>query len=177
MKNKDVQFLKELQDELRTQENDGQAAPRFWVIMDYEWQVTAEGYHDRVMICDPEIGETLEAKEYVSWVFDNLSDLALTEKDIKTLKEDVSSGKYSEADIIAWAEDRWCDVFYEKSVPVIQPNTMFLTKQEAKYHLEANSHHYSDKAHTYAMTALRAPKVERLLKILETFDWDKVVIK
>jgi site-specific recombinase XerD len=48
----------------------------------------------------------------------------------------------------------------------------FLTKEEAKQHLEANSHHYSSEAHTYAMTAWRAPKVERLLQILETMDWD-----
>lgn len=51
---------------------------------------------------------------------------------------------------------------------------MFLTKEEAKQHLKVNHYHYTSKAHTYAMTAWRAPKVERLLKILETFDWDSI---
>lgn len=51
---------------------------------------------------------------------------------------------------------------------------MFLTKAEAKRHIRLNKHHYTSEAHTYAMTALRAPKVERLLKILETFDWDSI---
>ena len=57
---------------------------------------------------------------------------------------------------------------------IIHPNTMFLTKTEAKRHIKLNHYHYSSKAHTYAMTAWRAPKVERLLKILETFDWEKL---
>ena len=56
----------------------------------------------------------------------------------------------------------------------IQPSTMFLTKAEAKQHIELNHYHYSERAHTYAMSAWRAPKVERLLQILETFDWDKI---
>jgi hypothetical protein len=51
---------------------------------------------------------------------------------------------------------------------------MFLTKQEAKDHIRLNHYHYTDEVHTYAMTAWRAPKVERLLNILETFDWDKL---
>lgn len=29
--NKDIQFLKELQNELKTQDHDSQAAPRFWL--------------------------------------------------------------------------------------------------------------------------------------------------
>jgi hypothetical protein len=57
---------------------------------------------------------------------------------------------------------------------VVHPNTMFLTKAEAKRHIELNHYHYSPKAHTYAMTAWRAPKVERLLKILETFEWGSI---
>ncbi|ATC49366.1 hypothetical protein CLI97_00029 [Bacillus velezensis] len=33
--NQDIQFLKELQQELKNQDNDGQAAPRFWTVGDY----------------------------------------------------------------------------------------------------------------------------------------------
>jgi hypothetical protein len=48
---------------------------------------------------------------------------------------------------------------------------MFLTKAEAKEHIEANHYHYTKEAHTWAMTAWRAPKVERLLKVLSEFDF------
>lgn len=34
--NQDIQFLKELQQELKDQDNDCQAAPRFWTVGDYE---------------------------------------------------------------------------------------------------------------------------------------------
>jgi len=54
---------------------------------------------------------------------------------------------------------------------------MFLTKAEAKKHIQLNHYHYSPKAHTYAMTAWRAPTIERLLKILENFEWDKIEVK
>ncbi len=61
---------------------------------------------------------------------------------------------------------------FVKEESFIVPDTMFLTKEEAKRHLELNHYHYSKKAHTYAMTAWRAPKVERLLNILESFEWE-----
>lgn len=32
----DIKFLKELQNELKIQENDGQASPRYWTIGDYK---------------------------------------------------------------------------------------------------------------------------------------------
>ncbi|WP_317958118.1 hypothetical protein [Oceanobacillus kimchii] len=70
-----------------------------------------------------------------------------------------------------------CGFFDECSVreeSFIVPNTMFITKQDAKNHLLANKHHYSKKAHTYAMTAWRSPKVSKLMTILETMDWSEI---
>ncbi|WP_257144183.1 hypothetical protein [Bacillus cereus] len=44
-------------------------------------------------------------------------------------------------------------------------------KEEVKRHLELNKYQYNSKAHIYTMTdSMAAPKVERLLNILETFD-------
>lgn len=57
-------------------------------------------------------------------------------------------------------------------VDCIYPDTMFLTQKEAEEHLRANDYHYSSDAHTYAMTAWRAPDVERLWKILQEVDWE-----
>ncbi|WP_229263753.1 hypothetical protein [Cohnella cholangitidis] len=57
----------------------------------------------------------------------------------------------------------------------VRENTMFLTKAEAKWHIECNHYHFTDEVHTYAMTAWRAPKVERLLKILGEFDFQSLL--
>lgn len=80
-------------------------------------------------------------------------------------------------DVIGWIRkyiDEGAELIPERKVHIIQPDTMFLTKAEAKSHIKLYKHHYTSEAHTYAMTSWRAPKVERLLKILETFDWSSI---
>ncbi|MFJ5622002.1 hypothetical protein ACIQD3_04540 [Peribacillus loiseleuriae] len=174
----DIQFLKDLQGELKTQENDGQASPRFWVIRDYRVVPTHEEYGmQRTMYWhndgDHTEFETLEnLKEF-------LTDYYLEDDEQGELKEILEDESTTFDDLWNFAETYLNDDGYFNEVPVkeesfIVPDTMFLTKKEAKRHLETNHYHYTSKAHTYAMTAWRAPKVERLLKILGTFDWNKI---
>jgi hypothetical protein len=169
--NEDIQFLKELQEELKTQDHDVQAAPRYWTVGDYKMVGCPEGYQDTYHVGLPD-------KEY----YDDLEELL---KEIESDKlEDFSEEAQDEFKEIGCEESAldWIKEYYDKDaylIPVkeehiIHPNTMFLTKAEAKRHIELNHYHYSKKVHTYAMTAWRAPKVERLLKILETFNWDSV---
>lgn len=168
----DIRFLKEFQQELKTQEHDCQAAPRFWVIMDHEYQITEEGYHNRVSVYDPNASESYEIEEYAKSQLED--DCLSKDDDIAELKAIMDGNEYfKESDLIEWVKENRDEltIFYEKEVDVIKQNTLFLTKQEAKDHLKANSHHYSKKAHTYAMTAWRAPKVAKLLNILENFSW------
>ncbi|HHX61094.1 MAG TPA: hypothetical protein GX707_10345 [Epulopiscium sp.] len=171
----DVNFLEELQEELKTQDRDSQASPRFWVLRDYKWEVTAEGYHDKETIYFPEDNLDYDAEEFVRVVLEN-EDGTYTDDQIDSIKDVVNCGSDC-SDIEEWIKDNTdAEVYicYEKEVPFIVPNTMFLTKAEAKKHIELNHYHYTDRVHTYAMTAWRAPKVERLLKILESFDWDSI---
>lgn len=172
----EIKFLKELQTELKTQEHDCQAAPRFWVIMDHVYQITAEGYHDRVSVYDPNGSESYEIGQYAKSLLED-EDSDLTSEAISELKSIMADYEdFDENELIEWIESN-CDdltVFYEKEEGVIKQDTFFLTKQEAKDHLKSNSHHYSSKAHTYAMTAWRAPKVARLFSILEAFDWQLI---
>lgn len=171
----DIHFLKDLQNELKTQDNDCQAAPRFWSIMDYKWVVTAEDYHDRTSIFFVNDCETIELQQYVDDILECEIDHDLEAGELEELEELVEY--HSDTDIFEWINEKIdadCYLVYEKEEAFIAPNTMFLTKEEAKEHLRKNHYHYSPRAHIYAMTAWRAPKVERLLKILETFDWDKV---
>lgn len=171
--NGDIKFLKELQDELRTQENDCQAAPRFWTIGDYKMIPCPEGYQDDYHVNAPN-------RDYYGSLNDLLNDIRREEyesypDDVKEEFRDIGC----EISAINWLKEHYdedAEIVPVVEEHIIHPNTMFLTKAEAKEHLRLNHYHYSSKAHTYAMTAWRAPKVEKLLKILETFDWDKVEI-
>ncbi|MBN6206250.1 hypothetical protein JYK21_07285 [Ralstonia pickettii] len=174
----DIQFLKELQSELKTQENDGQAAPRYWSIMDYKWEPSSEDHADRVILYDSDACETIEINDYVDEIVDFEGDRHL-EFDKQQRDELKDIRDYEDpSEIYEWIEinddDSRYYPIYEQEISFIAYNSCFLTKQEAKDHLKANAHHYTGKAHTFAMTAWRAPKMERLIKILETFDWDAV---
>jgi len=170
-----IMFLKELQEELKTQDRDYQASPRFWTIGDYEMEACPEGCQDTYYVGVPEreyygdldefldeIKEDLEEPEDQEYPDDSKEEFAEIECEVSALD---------------WIE-RYCDkdayLIPVRERHIIHPNTMFITKQEAMEHLKANHYHYSPRAHTYAMTAWRAPKVERLLKMLETLDWDSI---
>ena len=163
----DVLFLKELAEELRTQEHDCQAEPRFWALRDYQdVESSIDNCEKKELYYDTELYSLEDAKEY-------LIDIGYENE----LKDFLNN--YGEVDYDYFSDDdEFLEFFnnkakydaywiYTKSEPVILPNTMFLTKQEAKDHIRLNHYHYTDKVHTYAMTAWRAPKVDRLLKILE----------
>lgn len=163
----ELTFLKELSEELKTQDKDSQAAPRFWTLKDYRWEPTddwADAYH----YFDGEETTWKTVEEFVDYLekeFDgNYASELLDDIDLEELMFSINDQEGTNF----------------RSVPVkkesfIVPNTMFLTKAEAQEHIKQNSYHYSSKVHTYAMTAWRAPKVEKLLKILENFDWNRVI--
>lgn len=165
----DIKFLKDLQAELKNQDNDCQAAPRFWTVGDYRMRNCSEGFQEEYHIAAPnqecyqEIDsllkeiETEELEDMSDDAKEAFSDIECEESGLDWIKE-----YYDEdAELIPMTEEHF-----------IRENTMFLTKAEAKRHIELNHYNYSKKAHTYAMTAWRAPKVERLLNILENFQWD-----
>lgn len=174
--NEDIQFLKELQKEMNDQENDGQAAPRFWTIMDYKWEVTGEDYAERVRLFDNHACEPLEIEDYLEDVKERFEDGDFTDEEVEELELEIDLDNLDE--VVNWIENHDDDsryyAIYETEVSFVAWNTLFFTKEEAQKHLEGNSHHYSSKAHTFAMTAWRAPKMERLIKILETFDWSSI---
>ncbi|MCG7406753.1 hypothetical protein MH117_04925 [Paenibacillus sp. ACRRX] len=174
--NPDIQFLKELQTELNNQDNDCQAAPRFWVIRDYRTVPTHEDYDfDRTMYYHND-GDHTEFKT-VEELKEYLNEYYCEDTDIEGLEDVLNNPEITFDAAWDFVEENLNDDGFYSSVPVkeeafIVENTMFITKEEAKRHLELNHYHYTNKAHTYAMTAWRAPKVERVLKILSTHNWD-----
>ncbi|QHM88835.1 hypothetical protein DXY21_02909 [Bacillus velezensis] len=167
--NQDIQFLKELQQELKNQDNDGQAAPRFWTVGDYEWVEAREENAERYSVYLPYIAEAYVLDDYLE---DLKEDSELSKEALTELKNDDFD------DPIEWIQkyiDEEAELIPERKVHIVRPDTMFLTKEEAKSHINLNNHHYTSEVHTYAMTAWRAPKVERLLNLLETFNWDSII--
>ena len=176
--NADIQFLKELQKQMKHENEhdyDSQASPRFWVVMDYR---SVQGHPDYDN-CEREYyyndGDYVPFKSYQDlkeFIEDHYEEKIEEDEDLKAILND---GNFEELwEYIGWHlnEDGYFSDVFMKEEEFIAPNTMFLTKEEAKRHLEINHYHYTSKAHTYAMTAWRAPKVERLLKILNEFDFD-----
>lgn len=177
----DIQFLKELQHDLIRQETDYQAEPRFWVIKDYRMVPGNDDYDDgdiQYFYNDGDYIVFQNFEELKSFLEVHFSDEIEVDEILKELLyefnnfEELWNYVYEHLN-----DDRFFDTIFVKEEGYIVPNTMFLTKEEAKIHLKSNYYHYSSKAHTYAMTAWRSPQVERLLKILETFDWDKHIKK
>lgn len=177
--NEDIQFLKDLQHELKTQDNDCQAAPRFWVLMDYRWISALPDDGERVSVVLPEECDDYVLDDLVDDIINyNISySYSIDDEAIKDLDEMHNYFMSDEDELLEWIQaniDSEAYLVYEKEEEFIVPDTMFLTKQEAKDHIKKNRHHYTSRVHTYAMTAWRAPKVAKLLGILENFDWDSL---
>lgn len=180
----EIQFLKELQATLKHEDehdNDGQASPRFWAIMDYRVVPTHEDFDvDRTMYYHND-GDHIEF-ETIEDLKEFLSDHYLEDDEQGGLAK-LLNNEHTTFDVLWDFVQTWLnDDGYFNEIPVkeesfIVPDTMFLTKEEAKRHLELNHYHYTSKAHTFAMTAWRAPKVEKLLNILMYFDWDNIQLQ
>ena len=181
--NAEIQFLKQLQQQMQWEDQndyDCQESPRFWVIMNYREVPANKDYDDGFESYFHNDGDHTEFRN-----FDELKDFIeeYYEDEVDDYLESLLNDESKDFDTL-WNhiqnhlnDDGFFGECFVKEEGFIAPDTMFLTKEEAKRHLELNHYHYSKKAHTYAMTAWRAPKVERLLNILMSFDWDSVQVK
>lgn len=155
-------ILAGIQEELRANEVDrieesGQASPVYYGIIDRERYVTAEGWHDDVVYYDTASCCELDDEEIAQYI------------DEYTERHEECDRDYAAEH---WREDYdEIDERYVAYCPFIAKNRMFLTRAEAEAHLESNYYHYTDWAHTYAMTAWRSPQVERLLNVLHEADF------
>lgn len=170
--NNEIQFLKELQKQMQYEDkndNDIQASPRFWVVGDYKWIRTSDDNAQRYSVHLPDAAEVYEVNEFIE---DTKEDYDLSSEALDEILE-----IECEISALEWIQkyiDSGAYLIPEEKVHFIRQNTMFLTKAEAKQHIEGNKHHYTREAHTYAMTAWRAPTVGKLLNILMNFDWNSV---
>ena len=162
--NEDIEFLKDLQQKMLTQDHDCQASPRFWTVAQTEREGgIASGYADGSVIydshCCEDIGSTVE--EVKGYLKDNdeynegMDEIDELDGIVDFLNEhDPDNGRRYELCNFKLIEN------------VVKPNTFFLTKEACKQHIQANKHHYNGTVHSYAMTAWRSAQVEKLYEIL-----------
>lgn len=183
MNKEQVEFLKELQHEMRTQDNVGQASPRFWVVGDYKWRLVPEGYGEKTTIFCFDLNED-RSFTHEEWVDELLSYLDDWQDDqpkavewMDELKLISKGERELETTVEEVLDEIGCEytIHEEEREHIVHPNTFFLTLKEAKEHILNNAHHYGQDAHPYAMTAWRSPQVEQLYNMLETIDWDQAV--
>lgn len=172
MKKEDVEFLIDLQQELITQDKVSQADPRFWVIMDYRWELAPEGCEETYRVHDNE-GNDWSLDSFLNY----LRDMESYDELLEELKVTDDTDPDTDCDLIYDIVDNLdCFTMYGAThESYIVPDTLFLTNREAKEHLVRNNYHYTDKAHSYATTGYRSPQFERLINILQTADFRSVL--
>lgn len=196
----DIAFLKELQHEMLTQGTVCQASPRFWVVQGTVKEYGIDSKYDcdgstLVDIHDEwrEVADNLnEAYTYLTEELDNVEDykFELTDSDvINRYYHKNSEPENQEDEIIDECicdledaaefinrinENEHFEVCHYKNVDKNYENTMFLTNRECKAHIKSNYYHYPKDAHSYAMTAWRAPEVSKLFDILDKINWSEV---
>lgn len=160
-------------------DNDSQASPRFWMIMDYREVVGNEDYDNG------ETFLTFSNGDFVKFTsFDELKEFLIEHefedeelpKDLQSLfdAENPSLDDLSAYVLEHCNEHGYYDELFLKEEEFLVPNTFFLTKEAAKAHLDGNKHHYTSKAHTYAMTAWRSPGTFDVYRFLHQFDFESL---
>lgn len=163
----DYEFLKDLQHELNTQENDGQADPIYWSVMDYLPQPMPDGCGDAFIYMGD--GDVMTTEEAVQYIEENLRDYR---EELQEKWKDVDKDWMNE--VVGFIHDEMeiseCHVVWMEEKEFISHETgAFLTKRACKQYIERFGYNHN-KPHTYAMTAYRNFEYERLLKILKTME-------
>lgn len=165
----DYEFLKDLQNELNTQDTDWQAQPVFWGVeeeveefrgTDGEYGGTPYiGFDDGRWTVEEAVKEVEERFESDFYDYEDLR--KDWEEVDKTCAEDIYDFM---VDKLKW--DNVYGVFYYEKVPRVTKETgAFLTKRACKNYIEKYGYNHNN-PHTYGMTAYRNFELERLLKIL-----------
>lgn len=204
----DRNFLLNLQAELNTQSNMGNADPVFWVLKGTQSIVTGNSTDaDETLLTLPEsdtdystLTEVHEALQPGQPLYQLLQENGIEPSEIELITHTAGTVKWNvlrmtlgQMDdnhkmgyLCRYMEDVWealqdvglsdsqIGLTYLKNIPYIYPNTLFLTHADAQEHLKNYGYNYAPDTHAFAMTAGRSPRVEQLLRIIRTVDWNSV---
>ncbi len=191
----DIEFLSNLQHEMRTQPTFAERAPRYWVIKDYRYRPAGDDDEvSRISICgddgwegdvtEEELLQTL-ADEVNSfggpgyledWCYENRLHLEIAEDESFHVEPMYGVGLSADELESLWEKTHGGNetLSFETREMFFAPNTFFVTLRAAEEHLAANHYHYDPEARPYAMTAWRSPEVERLFEILQEVDFSSL---
>lgn len=166
---KDYEFLKELQKELNTQPNDGNAQPVYWGIMETKEVGVPECCGEpKIYFGDGAYGDTKEAcrliEDYFQYYDDSImDDWAEVDKEDMNALVDFAHEHYK------WYD--WRIVYLDEKQSLAEDTGMFLTKKACKAYIDRFAYNYS-KPRTYAMTAYRNNEYDNLLRILKSITFE-----
>lgn len=166
MTKEQYEFLKNLQAELRTQENDGNADPVFWGVIETRLNVTAEGCGDPKIFSDDGI---VELEEAVAIIDDEVAEL---DEDTKDRWNDVDRRDVEDVFDFIKYDLEWNNYdlyWYEERDALTTDTGAFLTKNACKQYIEKYGYNHNN-PRTYAMTAYRNFEYGNLLKVLKSID-------
>ena len=165
----DYDFLKDLQHELQTQDNDGTADPLYWMVEEEETVGVPDGCGDPIIYMSD--GATMELEEAVKYIEEEylkyLDEDNQEEWNDCVDKDDMSDVVRFMNDCLDWHEVRI--VWQEKKEVISRETGAFLTKRACKEYIQRYGYNHT-KPHSYAMCAYRNFELERLLKILKTIE-------
>ena len=161
----DAKFLRDLQNELLTQPNDGNADPVYWGVIETREEPAPEDCGEARIYNGDDSVMTLD--EVVRWVEDRLEDRdlihiwdTLDHDDFDTVFEFIHDEMGIGEASVVWVEER---------SRVSEDTGAFLTKRACQEYIRRYGYNHS-RPHTYAMTAYRNYELARLLKILKTME-------
>ena len=166
----DYNFLKELQHELNTQENDGNADPVFWGVEESVDMLTDGDYAGEPYITYDDGKMPLE--EAIQEV-----DEAIIEYSPEIQDEWHELYKESPEDVCEFMKERlkWNSIYdvayFVKEKQISRYTGAFLTKRACKNYIEKYGYNHYE-PHTYAMTAFRNFELGKLLNILKTLKFE-----
>lgn len=175
----EITFLKKLQKEMNTQDDFGQAEPRYWVINDFE-EMYGEEINDPdgyILYCTDGYEEVCR---FQSAMFGELCIEKVVDFFTEYYSEDFERGDfktvYDVEDLKVLLEEKG----YGNSFIIIEYEMypkysgFFLTQKAAENHLKENAYHYGDNAKTYAITAWRNPEADTLYQILKSVNFEQL---
>ena len=164
----DYEFLKDLQHELLTQENDGNADPLYWGVMERKETGVPDGCGDDYkVVCS---GNSYDREGFIEHINEYYMD---DSKDENLCYEWEHVDKESIDDMVLFYNAKLADEDYAYAIDVREEDVLttttgaFLTKRACKEYIEKYGYNHT-KPRTYAMTAYRNYEYERLLNILKT---------
>lgn len=172
----DIRFLTELQRTLNTQDTMGNADPRFWVVAQSRIvPVPLEDAQKKVVVDanGESYGSLKELAEYVRRETGSREAANAIEacwdmdEAVQTIQDDPQ---------FEYLDGKPFHLAGLKRDSEIVKDTLFLTHAACEEHLRAYGHNYEEDAHAFAMTAVRSPEFERLLRLLQTMDWESLSV-